>query len=83
MLASCGGTDHTVTVGGDVGIEYSKAVFKVVNGIKYEGEMLAGIIVSCMAVDESATYDAEWGELKIQNLNRTTSYTQEEMDNCS
>ena len=83
MLAACGenvevtgGTTNTLSV------EYSEAVVKVVNGIRYEADSIGGIITNCVTVDPSATYGPEWQPLRVQDLNRTTAYTQEELDNC-
>ena len=82
LLAGCLNTEHEVS--GDVGVavDYASAEIKMVNGILYVRKAIGGITSECISIDASALYDAEWGELKDQNLNRTTPYMQEELDNC-
>lgn len=82
MGNQCTDTDHTVSGSVSVDAEYSKAVMRQVNGINYFGESLGGVITDCMALDPSALYEGIWQEIIIQNENRTTPYTQEELDNC-
>ena len=75
-------TDHNVS--GDVGVqvEYSTSEIKQVDGILYVRKAIGGITSDCIAIDSSVLYDAEWGDITVQDSNRITAYTQIELDNC-
>ena len=81
VLVGCN-TDHEISGEVSVGVDYSVPQIRQVNGILYVRGSIADITQSCIAIDSSALYGAEWGNLEIQDLNRTAVPTQEQIDNC-
>ncbi len=82
LLASCK-TDHIVSGAVNVAVEYSETDLKMVNGILYIRKSQGNITLECIAVDPSTLYDTAWANILIQDANRTTNYTAEEIANCS
>jgi len=82
LLASCK-TDHLVSGEVNVAVEYSSTEIKQVNGILYIRTVQGNITLECIALDPSALYDSGWVNIIIQDANRLSSYTQEEIDNCA
>lgn len=80
LLIGCS-TDHEVSGNVGVSVDYSVPQIRQVNGILYVRGSIAGITQNCIAIDSSALYDAEWGDLEVQDLNRT-AYTDDEKGNC-